>query len=314
MGQWAGAVRQRRGRVSRQQAEALEVLLRDGPLDLGGDLAEQRPLLDQLMTSHPLPPGVRASSASLGALQVIDIAPPETDSAGVLLYFHGGAYALGSALGGAGLASEIVALTGVRAISVEYRLAPEHPHPAALEDALEAYRALLASGVSASEIIVAGESAGGGLVLALLLVIKEHALPMPSSIVVFSPWADLSLSGSTLSSKAAVDPALTAAALRTRAADYVGDADPALSSISPVFGDYRGLPPLLIQVGSHEILLDDALRVAAAAAIADVAVTLEVTPNVPHVFQGFAADLDQGRAALRSAATFIRTHLTNSKG
>jgi acetyl esterase/lipase len=153
----------------------------------------------------------------------------------------------------------------------------------------------------ASDVVVAGESAGGGLAIALLATLADRGLPQPSCAVVFSPWVDLTLSGSSVLTRAAVDPTLTAAGLRRRAADYVGDANPADGLISPVFADVHGLAPLLIQAGSNEILLDDSVRVAARAAENDVAVTLEVTPGVPHVFQAFAA--------LRRAGSFVRDHL-----
>ncbi|MGC5168053.1 alpha/beta hydrolase fold domain-containing protein [Luteimicrobium sp. DT211] len=295
--------------MSREQAREVEHLLRSGPLDLGGDLAEQRPLLEALMTSHPLPAGITEATGTLGGVPVVEVAPATPAATGVLLYLHGGAYALGSARGGAGLAAELAVRTGRRALSVEYRLAPEHPYPAALDDALATYRALLADGTGAEEVVVVGESAGGGLGLALLMAARDQGLPLPAAAVLLSPWADLTLSGASVVERADLDPALTGAALRRRAVDYAGPADPAAPGLSPVRGRFDGLPSLLVQVGSDEILLDDAVRVVAAAAAAEVAVTLEVTPHVPHVFQGFAAVLDEGQRALASAARFVDDQL-----
>jgi epsilon-lactone hydrolase len=295
--------------MSRQQREALDTLLRDGPLDLGGDLVQQRPLLDQLMTAHPLPDDVTAIHATLGGVPVVTIAVRHGDSGNVIFYLHGGAYALGSAAAAAGLASDIARGAGAHAVSVDYRLAPEAPHPAALDDALAAYRGLLETGVPPAGIAVAGESAGAGLAVAMLVAAKSVGLPQPSCAVLLSPWADLTLTGASLRTKADSDPALTAEGLARRAADYVGGSDPASGLISPIFADLTGLPPLLIQVGSHEILLDDAIRLGARAAGADVAVTLQVTPDVPHVFQGFAAVLDEGRCALKQVSDFLRAHL-----
>jgi len=295
--------------MSAEQRDAVEKLLREGPLDLEGDLEVQRQVLIEMMSQVPLPPDVRTQGTTSGGVPVVSVEIDDVDSGGVILYLHGGAYVLGTAAAGAGLASDLARRVGARAVSVDYRLAPEHPYPAGLWDAVAAYRALVESGVDAARICVAGESAGGGLALATLVALKDHGLPSPACAVLMSPWADLTLSGSSIVGKADVDPALTVQGLRKRAADYAGDADPAKDLISPLFADLTGLPPLLVQAGSHEILLDDATRLAALAAAADVAVTLDITPGVPHVFQGFAAMLDEGAAALDRAGAFVRSHL-----
>jgi monoterpene epsilon-lactone hydrolase len=295
--------------VSRQQQEAVDELLRAAPLDLGGDVNEQRIIFEEMMAAIPLPADVTSSPGRLGGIPVVDVDVAGADSTKVILYLHGGAYAIGSAAASVGLASDLARRAGIRLVSVDYRLAPENPNPAALEDAVAAYRALLHSGMSASRIAIAGESAGGGLAAATLVALKSAGSPQPSSAVLMSPWADLTLSGRSITEKAAVDPALTPQGLQRRAAEYAGARDPANGLISPIFADLTGLPPLLVQAGSHEILLNDATRLAARAAAADVAVTLDVTPHVPHVFQGFAATLDEGDAALTQAAAFIRVHL-----
>ncbi|MGR3867406.1 alpha/beta hydrolase [Streptomyces graminifolii] len=292
--------------MSRQQRQALDEMLRHGPLDLGGDVAQQRALFHDMMTSIPLPPDVSTSEGELGGVPVVTVETPETGSATVLLYLHGGAYAIGSAADAAGLAAEVSRRTGAHAVCVDYRLAPEHPFPAAVDDALAVYRALLDDGISSSDIAFVGESAGGGLVAAALVAVKDAGLPQPASAAVFSPWADLSVSGDSAVSKAAVDASLTPEGLRIRARDYLRDTDPTTPHASPVFADLTGAAPLFIQVGSHEILLDDAVRLAARAAAHDVHVELQVWPEVPHVFQAFAAMLDEGAAALDAAGAFIR--------
>jgi acetyl esterase/lipase len=299
--------------VSQQQRDTLDQLLRDAPLDLGGDVAEQRIIFEEMMAAIPVPADVATSSRSLGGIPVVNVEVAGADRERIVFYLHGGAYAIGTAASSVGLASELARRLGTRLITVDYRLAPEHPQPAAIKDAVAAYRGLLDNGASPSTIAVAGESAGAGLAAAALVAFKHAGLPQPTAAVLMSPWADLTLSGDSISAKAALDPALTPEGLARRAADYLRDGDPAAELVSPIFADLTGLPPLLIQAGSHEILLDDATRLAARAAAADVAVTLEITPGVPHVFQGFAAMLDEGDAALTSAGTFLRAHLADAR-
>ena len=234
----------------------------------------------------------------------IDIAGVEPR--GTIFHIHGGGFALGSAGGSVGLASSLARKTGMRAVSADYRLAPEHPYPAALQDVTAAYRALAGQAGSAGHIVVSGESAGGNLAIELLIAGKAEGLTMPAAALLLSPMTDLTVTGSSYAGKAHADPAISAQAIRTRAADYLAGTDPADPLVSPIFADLSGLPPLLIQAGSHEVLLDDATRLAVKAAADDVAVILDITPGVPHVFQAFAALLDEGDAALNRAARFVR--------
>jgi epsilon-lactone hydrolase len=298
--------------MSKQQRLALNEMFGHLPFDIAGDPAVQRPAMEAALTAIPLPPDVTTSPGILGGVPVLRIDAGGVDTSNVLLHFHGGVYVLGSARAGAGLAAGLGRSAGARVISVDYRLAPEHPYPAAIDDAAAVYQALLEHTPSA-QIVVSGESAGGGLAIALLLRLKEAGLPLPAASVVMSPWADLTLSGQSMSGKASVDPSvLTPGGLKIRVPDYLGGADPETPDISPIFADLSGLPPMLIQVGSHEILLDDAVRLAANAAAHDVDVRLEVTAEVPHVFQAFAAVLDEGQAALGNAGQFLRTHLQDT--
>jgi acetyl esterase/lipase len=294
--------------VSKQQRDALEEMLRAAPLDLGGDVHEQRIIFEEMMAAEPIPTDVATSPGSLAGIPVVNVDVAGADSGKVIVYLHGGGYAIGSAASSVALASDLARRAGTRLVSIDYRLAPEHPHPAAIEDAIAAYRGLLDSGLGPAAVAVAGESAGAGLAIATLVALKKAGLPQPSSAVLMSPWADLTLSGDSITEKAPVDPGLTPKGLKRRAADYVASGDASDPLISPIYADLSGLPPLLIQAGSHEILLNDATRLAARAAAADVSVTLEITPGAPHVFQAFAAILDEADAALTSAGAFLRAH------
>jgi len=240
---------------------------------------------------------------------VIFIEIADTEPTGVIFHVHGGGFALGSAASSVGFVSDLARKAGMNAVTVDYRLAPEHPFPAALEDVTAAYQALLERESAGTQIVVTGESAGGNLALELVIAGKEHGLEMPAAMALFSPMTDLAVTGESFTTKAGVDPNITAAAIRTRAKDYLNGTDPKDPLVSPIYADLTGLPPMLIQAGSHEALLDDATRLATRAAADDVAVTLDITPDVAHVFQAFAAVLDEGDEALSRAATFLQDHV-----
>jgi acetyl esterase/lipase len=295
--------------VSTQQREALEAILRQSAFPADTDVSEQRRLLRELTAGQPLPADLTVTRATLGGVPVAEITVAGIDPRHVVLYFHGGVYVLGDALGAAELASQVGRRTGAKVFSVDYRLAPEHPFPAAVDDALAAYEALLEGGTAPSDIVFAGESAGGGLAVATLVNARDHALPLPAAAFVMSPYADLTLAGTTLETKREVDPLLSRESLTARAPDYTAGQDAALGLISPIFADLSALPPLIIQCGTHEVLLDDAIRLAQRAATADVAVTLDITAGVPHVFQTFHPILDEAAAALDRAGQLLSAHL-----
>jgi epsilon-lactone hydrolase len=295
--------------MSKQQRDTIDQMLRDAPFDLGGEVSVQRPLLEQMLTAHPLADDVRTTPGELRGIPVIFIEIADTEPSGVIFHLHGGGFALGSADSSVGFASDLARKAGMSAVTVDYRLAPEHPYPAALQDVTAAYQALLSRGNASAQIVVTGESAGGNLALELLIAGKEHGLEMPAAMALFSPMTDLAVTGDSFTTKAGVDPNITAAAIRTRANDYLNGTDSKDPLVSPIYADLTGLPPMLVQAGSHEALLDDATRLAARAAADDVAVTLDITPGVAHVFQAFAAVLDEGDEALSRAAAFLQDHV-----
>jgi epsilon-lactone hydrolase len=297
----------------REQRATLDAILRQSAFPVDSSVDEQRRLFREAVSAQPLPADVTVSTAALGGVPTAEITVDGVEPRHTVLYFHGGVYVISDAFLAAGLASQIGRRTKAQVISVDYRLAPEHPYPAAVDDALTAYEALLDSGIAPSDIAFAGDSAGGGLAIATLVNARDHGLPLPAAAYVLSPYVDLSLAGTTMETKRDVDPLLSRELLEPRVADYTAGQDAALPLISPVFADLSGLSPLIIQAGSHEVLLDDAVRLAHQAATADVEVTLEITPRVPHVFQAYSPMLDEAGVALDRAARFLSAHLATTK-
>ena len=296
--------------MSTEQRENLDAILRQSAFPFDSDVSEQRRLLRELAATQPLPADVTVTAATLGDIPTAEITVDGIEPRHVVLYFHGGVYVIGDAFLAADLASQVGRRTDAKVISVDYRLAPEHPYPAAVDDALAAYKALLDDGNPPSDIVFAGESAGGGLAVATLVNARDHGLPLPAAAFVMSPYVDLTLAGTTMETKRELDPLLNRENLQPRVADYAAGQDAALGLISPIFADLSGLPPLIIQAGTHEVLLDDALRLAQHAAIADVAVTLDITPGVPHVFQAYYPILEEAAAALDRAGQLLSARLS----
>jgi epsilon-lactone hydrolase len=299
--------------VSAEQRENLDAILRQSAFPPDSDVHEQRRQLRELLSAQPLPAEVTVTPAALGGVPTAEITVDGIEPRHVVLYFHGGVYVMGDAFLAADLASQVGRRASAKVISVDYRLAPEHPYPAAVDDALAAYEALLQGGTAPSGIAFAGESAGGGLAIATLVNARDHGLPLPAAAFVMSPYADLTLSGGTMETKRDADPLLSPQALQARVPDYTSGHDAALGLISPVFAELSGLPPLIIQAGTHEVLLDDAIRLARQAATADVEVTLDITPGVPHVFQAYHPILDEAAAALDRAGRLLSAHLASAE-
>jgi acetyl esterase/lipase len=299
--------------MSTEQQETLDAILRQSAFPADADVNEQRRLLRELLSAQPLPAEVTVTAGELGGVPTAEVTVDGIEPRHVVLYFHGGVYVMGDAALAADLASQVGRRTQAKAISVDYRLAPEHPYPAAVDDALAAYRALLDDGIAPWDIALAGESAGGGLAVATLVSARDHGLPLPAAALVMSPYVDLTLAGATMETKREADPLLSREALQARIPDYTSGQDAALGLISPIFADLSGLPPLIIQAGSHEVLLDDAVRLARATAAADVQVTLDITPGVPHVFQAYHSILDEATAALDRAGQLLSAHLAGAQ-
>lgn len=294
--------------ASRELEQLIEGMRASG-LDFGAPPAEVRAAFEELLAGLPTPEGVTFSEAVLGGVSALECRSDGNTQAGTLLYFHGGGYVAGSARGYRGLPATLARAANISAVSIDYRLAPENPFPAAIEDGVVAFRALIEEGIEPDRIVFAGDSAGGGIVVSTLLKLRDAGHPLPAAALLLSPWVDLACAGASFESKASEDPSLTPAGLRACARHYLGQGDPKDPLASPLYADLSGLPPMLIQVGSSEILLDDAVRLARAAGADGTAVRIDVWPEMIHVWQSFAFMLPEGAAAIEDAAAFINAKI-----
>ena len=249
--------------------------------------------------------GTAVDPVDAGGVSAEWVAAPGVSQERVLLYFHGGAYQIGSPATLRHLVALLSGAARARALSVDYRLAPEHPFPAAIEDAVAAYRWLLAEGIDPALIAVAGDSAGGGLALGALVALRDAKEPMPAAAVLLSPWTDLALTGESLRTRAAVDAMIRLEGMTEAAELYLAGADPRHPCASPLYADLRGLPPLLIHVGDAEVILSDSTRIAARASEAGVAVSLEIWDEMPHVFPAFAGLLPEADQAIERIGAWL---------
>jgi monoterpene epsilon-lactone hydrolase len=294
--------------MAEREIDAIRKLLGSKPRPVGWQ--ERRQRLDEVGSTWPVAPDVQCEAIDCdgvaGEWSIVGGSEPSR----VLLYFHGGGYCSGSILSHRRLVTEAGRAAGMRTLAIGYRLAPEHPYPAAHEDALAAWRFLRRQGLAASSIVVGGDSAGGNLTLGLINRLRAAEEELPACAWLLSPWTDLTMSGETLATKDAIDPLIHEAYLTELAEAYapppVDRRDPL---ISPLFADLAGFPPTLIQVGSAETLLADVTRLALAAGVADVDVTLQVWPHMILAWPVWNAHLEDGRRALAEAGRFIRTHL-----
>ncbi|MEV7630732.1 alpha/beta hydrolase [Actinoplanes sp. NPDC089786] len=300
--------------MSKQQREAVDAALRQPQQAPAMDsIDERRKGFAAFMATAAVPTTVRQKQTVLGGRPAVTVEPEAGAQPGTILYFHGGAWALGSPDTAMSITANLVARTGVVAVSLDYRLAPEDPFPAGLDDCLAAYRELLDSGTDPSTVAFAGDSAGGNFSIAACLAARAAGLPMPAAVVAFSPSLDMTLTGASMDTKAGIDPMFNRENLEPIMQTYLAGHDPRDELLSPaVVGDLTGLPPVLLQVGTNEVLLDDATRMAERARAADVDVILDVVAGVPHVFQMFAGGaLDEADQALDRAASFLTQQLGN---
>lgn len=294
--------------MAESEIDAIRALLGSKPRPV--DWIERRQRLDEVGSVWPAADDIKFTAVDADGVSGEWSIAPQSDTTRVLLFFHGGGYCSGSIRSHRRMVSEAGRAASTRTLAIGYRLAPEHPYPAALEDAISAWRFLRQAGVAASRIAVGGDSAGGGLTAALINRLHTVGEQLPGCAWLVSPWTDLTMSGSTLGTKDTVDPLIHKTYLEELAGAYVPDnMDRKDPRVSPLYSDLRGFPPTLIQVGSSETLLADATRFAAAAGAADVAVTLEIWPHMIHAWHLWNAHLEPGRRALLSAGAFIRAQL-----
>lgn len=294
--------------MAQSEIEAIRTLLSSKPRPVGWP--ERRKRLDEVGSIWPVAADVKLTVVDVGGVPGEWSIAPDSDPSRVLMFFHGGGYCSGSIVSHRRLVTEAGRAAGARTLAIAYRLAPEHPFPAAYDDALTAWHFLRDQNIPAVHVAVGGDSAGAGLTVALINRLRDASEQLPACSWLISPWTDLTMSGSTLLSKEAVDPLIHKQYLNELADAYLPRGmDRKDPRVSPLYANLEGFPPTLIQVGSAETLLDDATRFAAVAGAADVRVTLEIWPHMIHAWPLWNAHLEPGRRALANAGAFIREHL-----
>jgi epsilon-lactone hydrolase len=294
--------------MAQSEIDAVRALLSSKPRPVGWP--QRRKRLDEVGAVWPVAEDVEFTAVDVNGMPGEYSVVPGSDRSRVLMFFHGGGYCSGSIQSHRRLVTEAGRAARMRTLSVGYRLAPEHPFPAAYDDALTAWRYLRNQGIAAAHIAIGGDSAGAGLTVGLISRLCDGREELPACAWLISPWTDMTMSGSTLVSKATVDPLIHKEYLHELADAYLPPVmDRKDPRVSPLYADLRSFPPMLIQVGSNETLLDDAIRLAAQAGAADVAVTLEVWPHMIHAWPLWNARLEDGRRALANAGSFIVAHV-----
>ena len=292
--------------ASPQLQEIITLLRSAAPFGPETTIEQQREAMATF--AQPAGEGITVDPVDAGGVPAEWVNAPDADAAHVLLWLHGGGYCLGSVASHRNLAGRLSAATGCFVLLADYRLAPEHCHPAAVDDAVEVYRWLLQNGTDPTRMAVGGDSAGGGLTVALLLALRDRGEPLPGAAVCVSPWVDMTCEAESYTTNAEVDPMISQVTVKRMAAHYLGpDGDPTAPYASPVHGDLTGLPPMLIHVGGAETLVDDSRALAAKAEAVDVDVTLEVWDEMIHVWHAFEA-LPEAAEAIQRIGEFVGKH------
>ena len=278
-------------------------------------IAERRAQYDRAERVFKTPPDVKIETVAAPSVPAEWLVPPGARTDAAVLYLHGGGYVIGSPRSHRHVAAAIASAAGVAALLPDYRLAPEHPFPAAVDDATAAYEWLLGRGIAPGRIVVAGDSAGGGLTVAALLALRDRGRPRPAAGVCISPWVDMTCSGASYVTRADADPMVKREGIVEMAAAYLAGADVKTPLASPLHADLSGLPPLLVQVGRDEVLLDDSTQLAAQAKTAGVDATLEVWEDMIHVWHWFLPMLDEAQRAVARIGKFVKARMeTRPKG
>ncbi len=294
--------------MSQQQLDTLLQMMKAQPILESTTVQQQRAGFEQMAGMFPVDADIKREPVTANGVKSEWVSAPDADAGRAILYLHGGGYVIGSIATHRALAARLSRAAKARVLVIDYRLAPEHPFPAAVDDSVAAYRWMLAQGLKASRIAVAGDSAGGGLSAATLVAIRDAKLPVPAAGVLLSPWVDMEGIGESMTSKDSVDPMVHKDGLLGMAKAYLAGQNPRTPLAAPLYADLTGLPPLLIQVGTSETLLDDASRFAERAKKAGVNVTYEPWENMIHVWQIFAPILDEGQQAIDKIGAFVRKH------
>ncbi len=288
------------------QLDMIVQILKSRPRPADQTIEQQRASMEQLASINPAPSDVSREPVEAGGVPAEWISAPGAPEERTVYYLHGGSYSVCSIATHRDIISRLSRAAGARALAIEYRLAPEHPFPAAVDDSLAGYRWLLSTGADPARTAIAGDSAGGGLAIATLVALRDAGDPLPAAAVCMSPWVDMEMTGESVTANAAKDPMIQREDLLQAADAYLGGADPRTPLASPIYADLAGLPPLLIQVGTAETLLDDANRLADRARAAGVEVTLEPWEDMIHVWHAFAALVPEGQQAIERIGRFIR--------